>query len=662
MKDPYLNKGELLMAEKKNQKIIALCMAGLRAEYHDVIINSICQYAQNVGYKVLTFTSCTELVLSATHDVGEENIFNLMNFDIIDGLVVLSETIKNSDALMRIVNKGLQSGTPVVSIEKEIDGCYNVVFDYDDTITRMVKHFVEHHKFSKINFMAGYRGNEYSEERLNAYKRVMAEYGLPVEDYQISYGDFWATPTYAVMDEYFRNGYEIPQAFICANDDMAIAVCEKLNDYGYSVPEDVCVSGVDGIREGQYHWPQITTAHQNLDVMAEIVINKLRAVFEGEIVEASTEKVKNDLIFSQSCGCREKSFVASNKYIREMSACMADFNNFNTHMTRMVSHLSEGISFDECVKKLENYLHFINHDNVWLCMVDNYITDVSAFEEVFSVKDRYKAGYSSEMDVVTYKKGRKFNHIDSFESKNILPSLEKLLKEYNHIMFLPLHFQDMAIGYAAVEMEAPVTDLNKVYSFFMNVSNILETIKNHTEMKMIISRLEEMYVHDPLTGLFNRRGFYNYVNRIFNKCKHEKKKMIIISLDLDGLKSINDIYGHSEGDKAIKALAMSLMASSVHNEVCARFGGDEFIIASIADEEDESRDYINQYVGRIQRYLSNYNKNSGNPYDVRASYGIVKQVPDEEMTLDGLIKIADELMYNDKFKNKKYREKLRERI
>ena len=122
---------------------------------------------------------------------------------------------------------------------------------------------------------------------------------------------------------------------------------------------------------------------------------------------------------------------------------------------------------------------------------------------------------------------------------------------------------------------------------------------------------------------------------------------MMISIDLNGLKPINDTYGHADGDIAISTVAKALMTAARQNDVCARFGGDEFIVAGSLSSEAEA----DQYIKDVQSFLDDFNASSGKPYDVSASFGLVSAVPNESITLDEFIGQADEKMYAEKAKH-----------
>ena len=118
---------------------------------------------------------------------------------------------------------------------------------------------------------------------------------------------------------------------------------------------------------------------------------------------------------------------------------------------------------------------------------------------------------------------------------------------------------------------------------------------------------------------------------------------MVISVDLDGLKPINDIHGHNEGDNAIITVAKTLNSIAINNEIVSRFGGDEYVVAGVCD----SPEYAQNYVDRLNNCLEYYNKNSHKPYIISASSGIycTKVSPEDNIVIDDLIKTADETMY-----------------
>ena len=128
--------------------------------------------------------------------------------------------------------------------------------------------------------------------------------------------------------------------------------------------------------------------------------------------------------------------------------------------------------------------------------------------------------------------------------------------------------------------------------------------------------------------------------------------ILVASVDLNGLKHINDTYGHADGDIAISTVGTTLSRITAENFTCARFGGDEFVAACTIQNPDDATHIHTQ----ILDYLNYFNHRSGKPYEVSASVGIVTLIPTHDTTLDELIKYADEKMYEEKARHHLRRE------
>ena len=151
---------------------------------------------------------------------------------------------------------------------------------------------------------------------------------------------------------------------------------------------------------------------------------------------------------------------------------------------------------------------------------------------------------------------------------------------------------------------------------------------------------------DPLTEIRNRRYLIEYLENQLSQ--DEKKKHCAVLIDLDLFKSVNDTYGHADGDIAISTVGQALAQESSASATCARFGGDEFVAAWACNSSSSEEEAA--FRKRIQNYLDEFNASSGKPYTISSSLGIVVAVPSEDITLDEFIKVTDEKMYEEKVK------------
>jgi diguanylate cyclase (GGDEF)-like protein len=178
----------------------------------------------------------------------------------------------------------------------------------------------------------------------------------------------------------------------------------------------------------------------------------------------------------------------------------------------------------------------------------------------------------------------------------------------------------------------------------LTISNSIENIRKLVHLKSMVKELDKLYVIDPLCNIYNRNGFIRNADPMFKRTKASKQKLLISFIDMDGLKHINDCYGHNEGDFALQRLAGVISDCCNGGRICARFGGDEFIIlGENACEED-----IMALETVFEAQLKNINTIVKKPYTIAASIGTIVSEIQDNVTLFNLITQADEIMYANK--------------
>ena len=180
-----------------------------------------------------------------------------------------------------------------------------------------------------------------------------------------------------------------------------------------------------------------------------------------------------------------------------------------------------------------------------------------------------------------------------------------------------------------------------------------------TELKEVEARLEEMKdqlqslsLTDDLTALNNRRGFMHLAEDRLKLARREEEKLLLIFADLDGLKRINDNYGHAAGSRMIEAAADLLRDSFRQSDVIARWGGDEFVVllGKAAGDKEEL------IMERVDGKIADFNAASGWPYELSISFGMVTIDVEGGRPFDEMILEADKAMYENKAKRRRERE------
>lgn len=160
------------------------------------------------------------------------------------------------------------------------------------------------------------------------------------------------------------------------------------------------------------------------------------------------------------------------------------------------------------------------------------------------------------------------------------------------------------------------------------------------ELEQALEQIRHLSLTDELTGLYNRRGFNLLAGQTLRRAARSGDVCTVAFMDLDGLKQINDRYGHDAGDVMIVSAARVMQQTFRESDIVARFGGDEFCVFAVG--ENSGDDCFQQ---RLQQALDNFNRTSGQPFALSCSLGIVHGPARRNDSLDDLVRRADKRMY-----------------
>jgi len=209
--------------------------------------------------------------------------------------------------------------------------------------------------------------------------------------------------------------------------------------------------------------------------------------------------------------------------------------------------------------------------------------------------------------------------------------------ERRTLFFIPLYFEDEEAGVLLISYETE-TPVETYETLRINISTAIKGAE-------LVSKIQTLSITDALTGLYNRRGFFQFAfSRLNSLSRNSEAVPIVLIMDLDGLKYINDTYGHKEGDNAIIAFANLLKETLRKDDIIGRHGGDEFVVFSSV-RPDESGEQI---VNRIKEKLAEYNSTKIHPYDISVSIGSVVLSDTTNECFETALHNADNVLYDEK--------------
>jgi len=176
---------------------------------------------------------------------------------------------------------------------------------------------------------------------------------------------------------------------------------------------------------------------------------------------------------------------------------------------------------------------------------------------------------------------------------------------------------------------------------------ILYAIERHR----LQTEIHNLSMQDSLTGLYNRRGFLMLAEEQLKLVHRSQQGLLLFLCDLDGMKPINDTFGHIEGDGALIATAAILRGTFRDSDIIARLSGDEFVILAVGSLPASAE----RLQARLQANLNKHNAQSGHPYELSFSTGVAYAGTEGQPTVDELISKADQEMYAHKRARRKAR-------
>jgi diguanylate cyclase (GGDEF)-like protein len=161
-------------------------------------------------------------------------------------------------------------------------------------------------------------------------------------------------------------------------------------------------------------------------------------------------------------------------------------------------------------------------------------------------------------------------------------------------------------------------------------------------------KLREMSNTDELTGLLNRRGFFTIAEQQVKVAARNRGRLALVFADMDGFKTINDTLGHQQGDEALKAMAKIFRKTVRDSDLVARISGDEFALLLL----DTSAKNLDIMAKRLHKNIEASNSRKTGTFSLSVSIGIADYDHEKPCSIDELIRLADNRMYEEKKKKK----------
>ena len=554
---------------------------------------------------------------------------------------------------------------PVLLVASNDNEYCSIKYDNVTGLGAGIRYLIDERQCSHIGMVTGNTDNDDAKERLQVYKDVLTEKGIEIEERRIAYGDY-SGKCVPEIEKLLVNNPDL-DAIVCANDAMAESVYEVLQKYHFSIGKDICVLGFDDVADAAFMEPPLATVRADASILGyramvecHDMLKEYDAEHEGECEEMPVRNlpIKSFLVDTafvlreSASGVKaRKKLISEEKeteYLNKLSM-MVDMNHTMNIVSRdMLMFGSDGN---------QNYTKVL--DALDMNDVSSYFLYMTNKPVVYHEAQKWRL--PEAMYLRAYKTGEKALELPRSKqriSMNELFSNSYYLDERKTYIIIDIYSRELQYGILVCDMPYryfhyvemlcyQISIAIKIKELFFIQEKLLE---DKEEMVQKLERenlyLDDISNKDELTGILNRRGFFNKLEEQLADTKLFGKKAVMLYADLNYLKLINDRYTHAEGNYALRSCAEALEAALGRNGIVGRIGGDEFAGCALVEESGDG-EAVKKH---IKEFLADRNKVSGKPYEVMTAVGTFDFVIGDENDSKQLAARADERLYEDKSK------------
>ncbi len=633
---------------------IAVLLGGLRFDSQRRIVNGILENAVEDDTNVFVFTCDVWTYSSADYNQGENAIFDLPDFSEFDGVILHGDTIYDSDVIEAVVERIKESKVPCVSLNVKYPGFLYLGMENEKGIYEITDHLIKKHHAKRLSFISGPEGNRDAAGRLNGFRKALLDNNIRYDEDYVFYGDYHPESGREAVDYFYDMQARFPDAIVAANDEMALGAFYALQDLGYDVPGQVLLSGFDYAYVARNHHPQITSVERPEIELGKEAYRRLKAAIVGEKMQ-DAEELQSTVVYGASCGCEGKDAESEEEFRRTVTKDKLHVTNYSEIIRSSSADFTGVAAFEELLEQIRKYIMLIEPKEFYLCMCEMKEPNLEDLAiGLMKMEDEEDALFSKEVYIpISWQNGH-FQDYPMFDVKKILPDEVTGNKKGQFYTVVPIHYQSRCFGYCVLGNSRLLMDSDLFHLFVMNINNALENIRKQNMLNAMVEKLNKMWIYDSLTGVFNRAGFFRFAHEMVDEAKTKQKNLFVLFLDLDGLKGINDKFGHEVGDEFIKAMGNVMLQVHKHGQLLMRYGGDEFVVMALDFSEEDAQEYTAQ----IRAGIADYNDKENKPYRLDASMGYTLMLPEEDFDLEEMIESADREMYKNKNEKKRIKKEM----
>ena len=631
--------------------VVGVMTGSLNTDYVNLLVDSICDALRDQKVDICLFQGLdasrfldVDNYVDAGFDDHYYTQFEYGRFVRPDLLVLSYGTISgvtNALPLESFLSRLPRAPVVVLEAEADLPNVMCITVDNYSGMKECVDHLIEVHGCRSVLFLAGPSGVPDSELRLKAWRDAMAEHSLPVTEEMFAYGDF--TDRVDSEVEKLLLSCPHPDAIVCANDEMAECTYRLLRRHGLEPGQDVAVTGFDDTACRLS--PALTSVTQNTREVAEILAKSIPAALSGALPESV--RIAPRVFYRQSCGCPGTARPEPGRISPVPSVPTGEERFKRLKRDSMLAALMLRSLLMERVDE-QAFFHALGN---LLWSLNTPCSRLALLPKPVVVDRKRNSIVPPTLHVTMEQNGAQvcaFSRDSAPAADALKPLASASAQKRLLTAFFPLFFGSIHYGAFMVALERE--DMPFYYTLSLEIGTAMRYLALSLARQEDRDALEEKNQilkfsasHDILTGLYNRAGLMNQIFDLLHEHGSGTPCALVVA-DLDHLKQINDTFGHSAGDEAIRGAAQTLVQALPPDSPLGRTGGDEFT-ALVLLRDGWSVERLQEL---IRQDVEQYNRNSSSPWYLGISVGFSSFVYAHPSQISEQLELADQQLYQAK--------------
>ena len=592
---------------------------------------------------IFIFLAANTYGRSEVYNKSECAIHFLPDLNSFDAAIIFSQGLNSNEVRDKIYDRCREAKIPTVCIGDKDPDFYGVLVDNKTGMMELCNHLYDVHHMRTVKFFAGAKENDDSNLRLECLREFAEKKKIPFSDADVLYTNWEIRSTMNYITGLYNKKESLPDAFVLANDFLAVASCLGIEKNGFKVPNDISVTGFDNVRSGRTFYPSISTVEQRFDIQGEKCIEVLLKVFDGEEAPRETY-VESKFLPGESCGCvspRNEDDIRRGFCHELISRNMED--NARAGMLAVIRNaFAESSRFSMVPAKLQSVFYSVQDENLDTIhiMIDplfeNIILKETPDNEEFTFADNFQVLVSKE-------RGEQTN-VRKIKRPDLVPGYTGE-GENNIYVLMPLHLESYVCGYMVMRGIDMTLRSWLFFDYEANLNRSIAEFKTTIQLAALNDKLSELMQTDALTSLKNRTAYENAKTMLKNHyLSGDGTKFAIVMFDLNNLKKINDELGHGAGDVYIKNSSELICHTFKHSPVY-RVGGDEFV-AIVKNSDYQIKEELLYTFRKEVDNRSSEDIPLMDRVSVASGMADIEEIVEDDV--DSVFRLADERMYENK--------------